>query len=136
MRAGSIPLYSLETKHPLAAFDIVGFSLPYETLYTNALNLLDLAGIPLRSSDRTEADPLVIAGGHACFNPEPMHAFIDAFVIGEGEEVIQEIINVVQKFKGIKTAKLEKQPSNLPTAKRSFASSLPSPASTSPVSMQ
>ena len=112
MRAGEIPLYSLETKHSLAAFDIIGFSLPYETLYTNALNLLDLAGIPLRSTDRTEADPIVIAGGHACFNPEPMHAFIDAFVIGEGEEVIQEIINVVQKFKGFEVAKFEPQPSN------------------------
>jgi radical SAM family uncharacterized protein len=99
MRSNEIPLYSLETKHPLAAFDILGFSLPYETLYTNTLNLLDLAGIPLRSSDRTPSDPLVIAGGHACFNPEPMHAFIDAFVIGEGEEVIQEIIDVVKKVK-------------------------------------
>ena len=114
MRAENIPLYSLETKHPLAAFDIIGFSLPYETLYTNALNLLDLAGIPLRSLDRTEAHPLVIAGGHACFNPEPMHAFIDAFVIGEGEEVIQEIINVVQEFNNI-DGKSENQPSNLPT---------------------
>ncbi len=99
MRAGDIPLYSLETKHPLAAFDIIGFSLPYETLYTNTLNLLDLAGIPLRSSDRTATDPLIIAGGHACFNPEPMHAFIDAFVIGEGEEVIKEIIDTVQRAK-------------------------------------
>ena len=100
MRSRDIPLYSLETKHPLAAFDILGFSLPYETLYTNTLNMLDLAGIPLRSSDRTSADPLIIAGGHACFNPEPMHAFIDAFVIGEGEEVIREIIDVVKKVKG------------------------------------
>jgi radical SAM family uncharacterized protein len=99
MRSEDIPLYSLESKHPLAAFDILGFSLPYETLYTNTLNLLDLAGIPLRSAERTASDPLVIAGGHACFNPEPMHAFIDAFVIGEGEEVIQEIIDVVKKIK-------------------------------------
>jgi radical SAM family uncharacterized protein len=97
MRSGEIPLYSLESKHPLAAFDILGFSLPYETLYTNTLNLLDLAGIPVRSADRNASDPLVIAGGHACFNPEPMHAFIDAFVIGEGEEVIHEIIDVVKK---------------------------------------
>jgi radical SAM family uncharacterized protein len=99
MRERNIPLYTLESKHPLAAFDIIGFSLPYETLYTNALNLLDLAGIPLRSAERGETDPLVIAGGHACFNPEPMHAFIDAFVIGEGEEVIGEIIDVVQRSK-------------------------------------
>jgi radical SAM family uncharacterized protein len=99
MRSNGIPLYSLETKHPLAAFDIIGFSLPYETLYTNTLNLLDLSGIPLRSSERNDSHPLIIAGGHACFNPEPMHAFIDAFVIGEGEEVIQEIINTVRKSK-------------------------------------
>ncbi|MDP2995421.1 MAG: TIGR03960 family B12-binding radical SAM protein, partial [Anaerolineales bacterium] len=98
MRSEDIPLYSLESKHPLAAFDILAFSLPYETLYTNTLNLLDLAGIPLRSAERSESDPLVIAGGHACFNPEPMYAFIDAFVIGEGEEVIHEIINTVRKF--------------------------------------
>lgn len=100
MRANAIPLYSLETKHALADFDILGFSLPYETLYTNVLNMLDLAGIPLRASERGQADPLVIAGGHACFNPEPMHPFIDAFVVGEGEDVIHEIIAVVQRVKG------------------------------------
>ncbi len=99
MRSEGIPLYSLESKHPLAAFDIIGFSLPYETLYTNTLNLLDLAGIPLRSSDRAEMDPLIIAGGHACFNPEPMHAFIDAFVIGEGEQLILDIIDTYQRGK-------------------------------------
>jgi len=98
MRANGIPLYSLETYHPLAGFDILGFSLPYETLYTNALNILDLAGLPLRSAERDASHPLVIAGGHACYNPEPMHAFIDAFVIGEGEEVIHEIIDVVKQF--------------------------------------
>jgi radical SAM family uncharacterized protein len=99
MRRDSIPLYSLETHHPLAAFDILGFSLPYETLYTNTLNALDLAGLPLYASQRTTSHPLVIAGGHATFNPEPMHAFIDAFVIGEGEEVIQEIIDSYQAWK-------------------------------------
>ena len=99
MRSKAIPLYSLETKHALADFDILGFSLPYETLYTNVLNILDLAGIPLRSSGRSGTDPLVIAGGHACFNPEPMHPFIDAFVIGEGEEVIGEILDVLQRCK-------------------------------------
>lgn len=99
MRQAGIPLYSLESKHALVDFDILGFSLPYETLYTNTLNALDLAGIPLFSSDRDETHPLIIAGGHACYNPEPMHAFMDAFVIGEGEDVIQEIIAAHQDWK-------------------------------------
>ena len=99
LRSHAVPLYSLETKHPLADFDIIGFSLPYETLYTNTLNILDLAGIPLFSAERTKEHPLVIAGGHAVYNPEPMHAFIDAFVIGEGEEVIEEIIDVQQAWR-------------------------------------
>ena len=99
MREHGIPLYALESKRPLACFDLIGFSLPYETLYTNALNVLDLAGIPVRSADRDEAHPFIIAGGHSTMNPEPMHAFIDAFVIGEGEEVIHDIINTIQTFK-------------------------------------
>ncbi len=99
MRAEDIPLYSLETKHPINEFDILGVSIPYETLYTNTLNLLDLSGIPLFSRERTENDPLVIAGGHAMMNPEPMHAFLDAVVIGEGEEVIVEIVDAYQAWK-------------------------------------
>jgi radical SAM family uncharacterized protein len=99
MRAAGIPLYSLESYHPLAAFDIIGFSLPYETLYTNALNALDLAGIPVRASERDESHPFVIAGGHSTTNPEPMHAFIDVFAIGEGEEIIHDIIDTVQRGK-------------------------------------
>ena len=96
MREREIPLYSLESKHALSGFDLIGFSLPYETLYTNTLNILDLAGIPVRSADRDDSHPIIIAGGHAATNPEPMHAFIDAFVIGEGEEVIHDIINAIQ----------------------------------------
>ncbi|HLO29394.1 MAG TPA: TIGR03960 family B12-binding radical SAM protein, partial [Anaerolineales bacterium] len=99
MRADGIPLYTLESKRPLASFDLIGFSLPYETLYTNTLNVLDLAGLPIRSEDRDESQPLIIAGGHSTMNPEPMHAFIDAFVIGEGEEVIHDIIDALQNFK-------------------------------------
>ena len=95
MRQNDIPLFSLETKHPLRDFDVLGISLPYEQLYTNAVNLLDLAGLPLLSRDRDESYPLVIAGGHACFNPEPMADFIDAFVIGEGEEIIVEVARAV-----------------------------------------
>jgi radical SAM family uncharacterized protein len=116
MRENGIPLYALESKQPLACFDLIGFTIPYETLYTNALNVLDLAGIPVRSADRDETHPIIIAGGHSTMNPEPMHAFIDAFVIGEGEEVIHDIINVVQRFKGSKVQRF--QPANLSTFER------------------
>ncbi len=91
LRREGIPLHSLESKQPIREFDLLGISLPYEQLYTNATNLLDLAQMPVLSRQRDERYPLVIAGGHACFNPEPMAAFIDAFVIGEGEEIIVEI---------------------------------------------
>jgi len=99
LRAADIPLYSLESMHPISDFDILGLSLPYETLYTNTLNLFDLGKIPIFSYQRTSTDPLVIAGGHATYNPEPMHAFIDAFVIGEGEEVILDIVDAYQSWK-------------------------------------
>lgn len=105
MREADIPLYSLETKHPLAAFDIIGVSLPYESLYTNVLNGLDLAQLPLYSKDRTDQHPVIIAGGHAAFNPEPMAPFIDAFVIGEGEEVILDVIDHVQEWKSTPQSK-------------------------------
>lgn len=99
MREHGIPLYSLESKRPLSSFDLIGFTLPYETLYTNTLNILDLAGIPIRSAERNESHPIIIAGGHSTTNPEPMHAFIDAFAIGEGEEIIHDILNVVMQHK-------------------------------------
>jgi len=98
LRESGIPLFSLETRHPLVDFDIIAITLPYETLYTSTLNVIDLGGVPIFSDQRTENDPLVIAGGHATYNPEPMHAFIDAFVIGEGEEVIHDIIDVYQAW--------------------------------------
>jgi radical SAM family uncharacterized protein len=101
MRSHGLPLYALESKRPLSEFDLVAFTLPYETLYTNTLNILNLAGIPVRTADRDERHPIVIAGGHAATNPEPMHAFVDAFVIGEGEEVIHEIIEVLKQHKAI-----------------------------------
>jgi radical SAM family uncharacterized protein len=92
MRRAEIPLYSLESRRPLREFDVVGFSLPYEQLYTNVLTALDLAGIPLRARDRDDDAPLILAGGSAALNPEPMHAFFDAFFIGEGEDAITEIL--------------------------------------------
>ncbi|HRW48672.1 MAG TPA: TIGR03960 family B12-binding radical SAM protein [Caldilinea sp.] len=99
MRRDGIPLYGLETRHPMRAFDIVGFSLPYEQLYTNVLTMLDLSGIPLRAADRTAGDPLIIAGGSGCYNPEPMSAFFDAMIIGEGEEVIFDVIAAYEKWR-------------------------------------
>ena len=117
MRRDEIPLYALESKHPLADFDIIGFTIPYETLYTNVLNTLDLSMIPLKSADRGSEHPLIIAGGHTFSNPEPMWKFIDAYVIGEGEEVIHDIVNTVA---GWKVGKLESsEPSNLQTLKPS-----------------
>ncbi len=107
MREEGIPLYALESNRPLASFDLIGFTLPYETLYTNALNILDLAGIPVRSIERDESHPIIIGGGHAATNPEPMHAFIDAFAVGEGEEVIHDIVNTIQKFKASQNYKRE-----------------------------
>lgn len=97
MRMEKLPLYSLENKQPLSNFDILAVSLPYESLYTNFLNLLDLSRIPLYSEKRNDQYPIIIAGGHAVYNPEPMAPFIDAFVIGEGEEVILEILEVFQE---------------------------------------
>ena len=91
--------FSLESKKSLREFDILGFTLPYESIYTNVLNILNLAGIPARSVDRAEDDPLILGGGQACFNPEPMADFFDAFAIGEGEEVSLEISRVYQNWK-------------------------------------
>jgi radical SAM family uncharacterized protein len=96
MREEGMPLFSLESKHAIREFDLLGISLPYEQLFTNGLNLIDLAGMPVRSVDRDESFPLIIAGGHACYNPEPMAPFIDVFIIGEGEEVILKIIGVMR----------------------------------------
>lgn len=101
MRRNRIPPYSLESKRSLADFDIVGFSLPYEQLYSNVLNILDLAGIPLLAVERDERYPLIIAGGGASYNPEPMADFIDLFVIGEGEEVLLELVEAYQEVKSL-----------------------------------
>jgi len=93
MREAGIPLFSLESRHPLNEFNIIGFSLGYELTYTNVLNILDLAGIPILTGDRDDSHPLVIAGGTCVLNPEPMSDFIDLFVIGDGEEVLLEILD-------------------------------------------
>lgn len=94
LKKNKMNLFSLESRKAIKEFDIIGISLAYELNYTNCLNLLDLGGIPIKSSERGEDDPIVIAGGPACYNPEPMSEFIDAFVIGDGEDVINEIVNL------------------------------------------
>ncbi len=99
MRREGVPLFSLETRHFLKEFDFIGFSLQYELTYTNVLNMLDLAGVPLLSFQRSDDDPLVIAGGPCAFNPEPMAPFIDLFVIGDGEEVVLEILKAYAEWK-------------------------------------
>jgi len=107
MRANGIPLFSLESKRPLKDFDIIGFSLGYELTYTNVLNMLDLAQIPVLASERANSHPLIIAGGSCAFNPEPMADFVDLFVIGEGEEVLPELINSFRNWKGAEVSKEE-----------------------------
>jgi radical SAM family uncharacterized protein len=94
LRQHHFPLFSLETRHPLNEFDIIGFSMGYELTYTNVLNMLDLAGIPLFSNQRDYSHPLVIAGGSCALNPEPMADFIDLFFIGEAEEALMKFIKV------------------------------------------
>ncbi len=88
MRAEGIPLFSLESRAALNHFDIVGFTLQYEMSYTNILEMLDLGRIPLFGNERREEDPIVVAGGPCAFNPEPLAPFIDAFMIGDGEDVM------------------------------------------------
>ncbi len=95
MRAEGIPLYSLESRTPAREFDLIGFSLQYELSYTNVLTMIDLAQMSLRTKDRREEDPIVIAGGLCTVNPEPLAPFIDGFVIGDGEEVIEELCDLM-----------------------------------------
>ena len=95
MRKEGIPLFSLESHTPLQDFDLIGLSLQYELTYTNILTMLDLAGIPLKSEERKETFPLIIAGGPGAYNPEPLADFIDCFVIGDGEEIILEITQIL-----------------------------------------
>jgi len=100
MQKAGIPLLSLESKHPLKDFDAIGFSLGYELTYTNVLNMLHLAQIPLLASERNDTHPVIIAGGSSVLNPEPMADFIDYFVIGDGEEVLLELLDGFRNWKG------------------------------------
>lgn len=107
MRENDIPLYALESLDPLTEFDFIGFTLQYELSYTNVLAMLDLAGIPVKSKDRTELAPIVVGGGPCVCNPEPMADFFDLFVIGEGEEVNLELMALYEKMKPNNPTKLE-----------------------------
>jgi radical SAM family uncharacterized protein len=99
MRAAGIPLFSLETRHSLAEFDVIGFSLSHELTYTNILNMLDLAGLPILAAERDESCPLVIAGGSGALNPEPLADFIDAFALGDGEELVLDLVEALREWK-------------------------------------
>jgi radical SAM family uncharacterized protein len=99
MRRRAIPLFSLESHHPAGEFDLLAFNLSAELVYTNLLNCVDLAGVPVRAEGRRPEHPLVVAGGHCTYNPEPLADFVDAFVIGDGEEVVGEITDVVGEWK-------------------------------------
>jgi radical SAM family uncharacterized protein/radical SAM-linked protein len=99
LRERRIPLSSLESNTPLNKFDVVGFSLQYELGYTNVINMLSLSGIPLFASERSETFPLVIAGGPCAFNPEPVADFFDAILLGEGEESLMRMAEVIMAFK-------------------------------------
>ena len=99
MRKNNIPLFALESRDSIKDFDFIGFTLQYEMCYTNVLNMLDLAGLPVRSEERRELSPLVVAGGPCCCNAEPLADFVDLFFLGEGEEVDLEVIDLYKDFK-------------------------------------
>ncbi|MEV6415492.1 TIGR03960 family B12-binding radical SAM protein [Kribbella sp. NPDC051718] len=99
MRDNDIPQFTLDSHRPVRAFDVFGLSFSTELGYTNMLTALDLAGIPLYAVDRTDEDPIVLAGGHAAFNPEPIGDFIDAAVLGDGEEIVLAISDVIREWK-------------------------------------
>lgn len=99
MRENDIPLYGLESLEPIKDFDFVGFTIQYEMCYTNILNMLDLADIPLKAKDRTDSDPIIIGGGPCVCNPEPIAEFFDMFILGEGEEVNLEVYDLYVDMK-------------------------------------
>ena len=99
MRENNIPLYALESFTPIKEFDFLGFSLQYEMIYTNVLNMLDLSNIPIYSSERSESDPFVVGGGPCVYNVEPVADFFDFFVVGEGEEILNEVVDTFIAWK-------------------------------------
>ena len=115
MRAENVPLVTLETKTPVRDMDMLGFTLQYEMSFTTVLNMIDLAQIPVLAKDRTDADPIIVAGGPCAFNPEPLADFIDLFMIGDGEEALPELIEkyIECKKKGMSKAEFLKEATKL-----------------------
>ena len=99
LRKNHIPLFTLETKDSLSEFDILGFTLQYEMSFTNILNMINMAGITIRASERGEDEPIVMAGGPCAYNPEPLYDIVDFFEIGEGEEMMNDVLDVYKKYK-------------------------------------
>ncbi len=116
LRKNRIPLYALESGDPLSSFDILAFTLQYEMSYSNVLNMMDLAGVPLWSRDRGEDDPIVMAGGPCAYNPEPMADFLDIIMLGEGEEVIVELAELIRggKKEGASRQELLRRAAQIP----------------------
>lgn len=104
LRSSGTPVWALESRRPVSSFDVVGFTLQYELSYTNILTILDLAGIPFRSADRGEDDPIILAGGPGALAPEPVAPFIDAFCVGDGEELMPEVYAALHGLKGSRRA--------------------------------
>ena len=100
LRSSGTKLWALESRRPVSEFDVVGFTLQYELSYTNILTILDLAGVPFRSENRKEGDPIVIAGGPGALAPEPMSPFIDVFCVGDGEILVPEVLRAIHELKG------------------------------------
>ena len=107
MRDNGIPLYALESGEAIKDFDLIGFTMQYELSYTNVLNMLDLAGLPVRSRDRKDLTPIVIAGGACVCNAEPMAEFFDITLPGDGEEVTNELIDLLKEYKANGATKQE-----------------------------
>src|SRR3990172_5758392 len=101
LRAAGVPLFSLETRHPINEFDVLGISLGWEMTYTNVLTLLDLSGIPIFSRDRESLFPIVMGGGSGALNGEPVADFFDVFLMGDGEEVLVEFLQLVEEYKAV-----------------------------------
>ena len=99
MRSNGVPLLTVDGHRAVKEFDVFGLSFPTELNYTNMLSALDLAGIPLRAAERGEDDPIVLIGGHASFNPEPIADFVDAVVVGDGEEAVLAISEIIREWK-------------------------------------